>query len=409
MGLTDIAIDNLKYEMDDDGRSGARIKVIGVGGAGCNTVARIAQEGLKGVEFYALDTDLQALGACSGPTKLQLGAKMTNGLGAGANAEMGKQAALEMTDQIVEILHGADMVFVTAGLGGGTGTGAGPVVATLAREMGALTIAVVYKPFRYEGKWRMRVAEEGLSRLAASLDTVIAIPNDRLMALAPEEASFVDGLKIADDVLRQAVQGISDIMVTPGLINRDFADIKAVMSGMGYAVLGTATASGPNAAVEAARAAISSPLLEECRISGSRGILMNVTFSKQLSMRAMDQAAMIIYDAAANEDAQVIFGATLDEKIGDAVKVTVIATGFRPEAIRPVGELRSQLAAQIERPEPVTMVHAQPPQTAPIAVAAAPEPVAPASLAQPELDLDLEPELDMDDLDTPAYLRQGKF
>jgi cell division protein FtsZ len=399
MGLTD-KIDNLKYEMmDDEGHTGARIKVIGVGGAGCNTVARIAHEGLKGVEFYALDTDLQALSACTGPTKLQLGAKMTNGLGAGANAEMGKQAALEMTDQIADILHGADMVFVTAGLGGGTGTGAAPVVATLAREMGALTIAVVYKPFRYEGKWRMRVAEEGLSRLAASLDTVISIPNDRLIALAPEDASFVDGLRIADDVLRQAVQGISDIMVTPGLINRDFADIRAVMSGMGYAVLGTATATGANAAVDAAKAAISSPLLEDCRISGSRGILINVTFSKKLSMKAMDQAAMIIYNAAENEDCQVIFGATLDDKLGDAVKVTVIATGFHPESTHSVGDLRSELAAQFHHADPPAAVHPQPGLPAP-----------PPQAAQPNSDeLDPEPMLDLDDLDTPAYLRQGRL
>jgi cell division protein FtsZ len=274
------------------------------------------------------------------------------------------------------------------------------VVATLAREMGALTIAVVYKPFRYEGKWRMRVAEEGLSRLAASLDTVIAIPNDRLMSLAPPDASFVAGLKIADDVLRQAVQGISDIMVTPGLINRDFADVKAVMSGMGYAVLGTATATGENAAVEAARAAISSPLLEEWRIAGSRGILMNVTFSSQLSMKAMDQAAMIVYDAAENEDAQVIFGATLNESMGDAVKVTVIATGFYPEVAKPIGELRTELAANIRDAAPVTAA-APPQQTGP--VPAMPPPL------EPDPEIEAEPMLDLDDLDTPAYLRQGRL
>jgi len=403
MALSDIKLDDLKYEMEDDARAGARIKVIGVGGAGCNTVARIAAEGLKGVEFYALDTDLQALNACGAPNKLQLGAKMTKGLGAGGNAELGKEAALEMTANISELLHGADMVFVAAGLGGGTGTGAAPIISNLAREMGALTIAVVYKPFRYEGKWRMRVADDGLGRLASSLDTVISIPNDRLMSLAPKGASFVAGLKITDDVLRQAVQGISDIMVTPGLINRDFADIKAVMGGMGYAVLGTAIAHGENAALEAARAAISSPLLEDCRISGSRGILMNVTFSSELSMQAMDQAAMVIYEAAENDDAQVIFGATLDESLGDSVKVTVIATGFHPEAFKPIGELRAEIATQIRRVEmqaPPAPTPVQPQQPAPL------QSMPP---MEPDPEIEAEPMLDLDDLDTPAYLRQGRL
>src|SRR6478609_6013462 len=238
MGLIDSDVNNLKYEIEEEARIGTRIKVIGVGGGGCNAVARMVQEGLEGVEFYAMNTDLQALSACNVPNKLQLGAKITNGLGAGSNAEIGRQAALENTDAIVELLQGADMVFVTAGLGGGTGTGAVPVIASLAKELDALTVAVVTKPFGFEGPRRMRMAEEGLGRLAGTVDTVIAIPNDRLLKLVPKGASFFESFKVADDLLRQAVEGISDIIITPGLINRDFSDIKATMIGMGYAMLG---------------------------------------------------------------------------------------------------------------------------------------------------------------------------
>ena len=242
MGLIDgdMDMDDLKYEMEEEARTGTRIKVIGVGGGGCNAVARMVAEGLEGVEFYAMNTDLQALSACQVPNKLQLGAKITNGLGAGSNPEIGRQAALENTDAIVELLQGADMVFVTAGLGGGTGTGAAPVIASLAKELDALTVAVVTKPFGFEGPRRMRLAEDGLGRLAATVDTVIAIPNDRLLTLVPRGTSFFESFKVADDLLRQAVQGISDIIITPGLINRDFSDIKATMVGMGYAMMGTA-------------------------------------------------------------------------------------------------------------------------------------------------------------------------
>src|SRR5438067_12294288 len=239
MGIMDAEMDELKYELEEEARAGTRIKVIGVGGGGCNAVARMVAEGLEGVEIHAMNTDSQALEACEVPNKMQLGAKMTGGLGAGANPEIGRQAALENTDQIVEILQGADMVFVTAGLGGGTGTGAGPVVASLAKELDALTIAVVTKPFGFEGARRMRLAEDGLARLASTVDTVIAIPNDRLLNLVPRGTSFFESFRIADDLLRQAVQGISDIIVTPGMINRDFADVKATMVGMGYAMLCT--------------------------------------------------------------------------------------------------------------------------------------------------------------------------
>ncbi len=375
------------------GVSGARIKVIGVGGGGCNAVARMAAQGLNGVEFYAMNTDLQALSACNVPNKLQLGVKITNGLGAGANPEMGRQAALENTDRIIEILQGADMVFVTAGLGGGTGTGAAPVIASLARELDALTVAVVTKPFKFEGRKRMKLAEEGLAKLA-SVDTVIAIPNDRLLSLVPRGASFMEGFKMADDILRQAVQGISDIIVTPGLINRDFSDVKATMTGMGYAMMGTATARGENAAADAARAAINCPLLEDSRIAGSRGILINITGSSKLGLHEVNEACSIIQDAAEYEDVQINFGVILDESMGDAVKVTVIATGFQPEAA-PVGDWRADFDARVfVAPPAEASIHA----VEPLPAAPEPTPIAEA-----------EPIPDIDDLDTPAYLRQGRL
>jgi len=248
MGLIDSENDDLKYEIQEEAAGGARIKVIGVGGGGCNAVARLYREGMHGVEFCAMNTDAQALAACEVPIKLQLGSKVTNGLGAGYNPEVGRQAALENTDKIVETLQGADMVFVSAGLGGGTGTGAAPVIASLAKELDALTIAVVTKPFAFEGIRRMRLADQGLTKLASTVDTVIAIPNDRLLSLVPRGTSFFEAFKLADDLLRQAVQGISDIINTPGIINRDFADVKATMVGMGYAMMGTATGRGENAA-----------------------------------------------------------------------------------------------------------------------------------------------------------------
>src|SRR5450432_2425362 len=284
MGLIDSDMNDLKYEMEEEARTGARFKVIGVGGGGCNAVARMVQEGLEGVEFYAMNTDLQALSACNVPNKLQLGAKVTNGLGAGSNPEIGRRAALENTDDIVEILQGADMVFVTAGLGGGTGTGAAPVIAALARELDALVVAVVTKPFGFEGSRRKKVAMEGLTQLAATVDSVIAMPNDRLLSLVPRGTSIGDSFKVADDVLRQTVQGITDIIITPGLINRDFADIRATMVGMGYAMMGTAVGRGENAAIDAARQAISCPLLEETSIAGARGVLINITASSTLGL-----------------------------------------------------------------------------------------------------------------------------
>ncbi len=320
----------LKYEMQDEFR-GARIKVIGVGGGGSNAVARMIDEGLEGVEFHIMNTDLQALASSAAPHKLQIGGKITNGLGAGSDPRIGRQAALEDTDHILEILEGADMIFVTAGLGGGTGTGAAPVVASLAKELGALTVAVVTKPFGFEGRRRMTAADNGLSDLASTVDTVIAIPNDRLLALVPRGTSFFESFRIADDVLRQAVQGISDIIVTPGLINRDFSDIRATMTGMGYAMMGTATAKGENAAIDAARSAINSPLLEDSRIRGSRGILINITGSSRLGLHEVNEACSIIREAADCDDVQINFGVIMNESLGDAVKITVIATGFQPD------------------------------------------------------------------------------
>src|SRR5712671_4254019 len=351
MSIIDADMDDFKYEIEDEARQGTRIKVIGVGGGGCNAVARMVAEGLEGVEFYAMNTDSQALAACQVPNKLQLGAKMTNGLGAGANPEIGRQAALENTDRIVELLQGADMVFVTAGMGGGTGTGAAPVIASLAKELDALTIAVVTKPFGFEGPRKMRFAEEGLARLASTVDTVITIPNDRLLSLVPRGTSFFESFKVADDLLRQAVQGISDIIITPGMINRDFADVKATMVGMGYAMLGTAIARGENAAVEAARQAISCPLLEDSRISGSRGILINITGSSRLGLHEVNEACTIIREAAQCDEVQINFGVILNESMADAVKITVIATGF-PPAHAHVPEIRGHVTPVIRVQEP---------------------------------------------------------
>jgi cell division protein FtsZ len=405
MGLMD-ADNDLKYAIEEEARTGTRIKVVGVGGGGCNAVARMVQEGLDGVEFYGMNTDLQALTACGVPAKLQLGAKMTNGLGAGSNAEIGRQAALENTDHIVEMLQGADMVFVTAGLGGGTGTGAAPVVASLAKELDALTVAVVTKPFGFEGPRRMKIAEEGLKRVASTVDTVITIPNDRLLTLVPRGTSFFEAFKVADDLLRQAVQGITDIIITPGLINRDFADIKATMVGMGYAMMGTAIAKGDNAVVEAARQAISCPLLEDTRISGSRGILINIIGSSHLGLHEVNEACSIIREAAECDEVQINFGVTLNESMADAVKVTVIATGFQPESIRKAPEparvtepLIRHAAPRMPEPEPV--IEPEPAVEAEPALQFESEPEPAMVAAEPE------PMLDLDDLDTPAYLRQN--
>src|SRR5512146_2414086 len=321
--------DGIRIQFNDDPRNQAKIKVIGVGGGGGNAVNRMIDAALEGVEFMTANTDLQALEMSRAPVRIQLGVKLTNGLGAGANPEVGRKAALEDADKIIEALEGADMVFVTAGLGGGTGTGAAPIIAALASEMGALTVAVVTKPFGFEGKRRMSQAARGIGELIDSVDTTIVIPNEKLLAVA-QDAGFFESFRVADDILRQAVQGISDIITIPGIINRDFADVKAIMAGMGYAVMGTANGKGENRAEEAAQKAIASPLLEAGEIDGARGILINVTGSSSLRLAEVNEASTII-QSAAHEDANIIFGAVLDEKMKDEVKITVIATGFKTE------------------------------------------------------------------------------
>ena len=320
---------DIRIQFNEEPRNNARIKVIGVGGGGGNAVNRMIASGMEGVEFVVANTDLQALQMSRAPVKIQLGTKLTTGLGAGANPEIGRRAALEDADLIIESLENCDMVFVTAGLGGGTGTGAAPIIASLASEMGALTVAVVTRPFAFEGKRRMTQAERGLAELVDSVDTMIVIPNERLLAVA-QNAGFFESFRVADDILRQAVQGISDIITIPGIINRDFADVKTIMQGMGHAVMGTAVAKGERRAIEAAQAAISSPLLEEGAIDGARGILINITGSSSLKLSEVNEASTII-QSAAHEEANIIFGAVLNERMEDQVKITVIATGFKNE------------------------------------------------------------------------------
>ncbi|HEX6975885.1 MAG TPA: cell division protein FtsZ, partial [Vicinamibacterales bacterium] len=318
---------SLRLKLDEEGRAGARIKVIGVGGGGSNAVNRMVAAGFDGVEFIVANTDLQAIRLNAAPHKLQIGAKLTKGLGAGADPNVGRQAALEDTEKLIEALDGADMVFVTTGLGGGTGTGAAPVIASLASELGALTIAVVTKPFKFEGKKRQLQAERGLEELRECVDTVITIPNERLLATIARTTSLNEAFTSADDVLRQAIQGISDLILVPGLINLDFADVKTIMAGMGLAIMGTGLAEGENRAMTAANAAISSPLLEDASVKGARGVIINVTGGSDLSLIEVSEASAIIQEAA-HEDANIIFGAVVDPKMEGRVKITVIATGF---------------------------------------------------------------------------------
>jgi cell division protein FtsZ len=321
--------DEIRIQYNDEAARGAKIKVIGVGGGGGNAVNRMIAAKLEGVEFIVANTDVQALQLSQAPVKLQLGVKLTSGLGAGANPDVGRRAALEDSEKIIEALEGADMVFVTAGLGGGTGTGAAPVIASLASEMGALTVAVVTRPFSFEGKRRMQQAERGMAELLEGVDTMIVIPNEKLLAVA-KDAGFFESFRVADDVLLQGVQGISDIITIPGIINRDFADVKTTMAGMGYAVMGTAIRSGDNRAIAAAQAAMASPLLEAGAIDGARGILINISGSSNLKLSEVNVASTLIQNAA-HEEANIIFGAVLDESMGDNVKITVIATGFRQD------------------------------------------------------------------------------
>jgi cell division protein FtsZ len=335
----------------------AVIKVVGVGGGGTNAVNRMVDAGLKGVEFIAVNTDAQALLMCDADVKIHIGGKITRGLGAGANPEVGRQAAEESRDELREALKGADMVFVTAGKGGGTGTGAAPVIAELARELGALTVGVVTKPFTFEGKKRGMQAEQGIEALAKKVDTLIIIPNDRLLQVVEKRTSIIDAFKVADDVLRQGVQGITDLITVPGLINLDFADVRTIIRNAGSALMGIGVASGENRGVDAARGAISSPLLESS-IEGATGILLNITGGHDMGLFEVNEAAEVI-SGAADPDANVIFGAVIDESLGDEMRVTVIATGFDRKLARKARTAAAEAAASsppvplegLEKPE----------------------------------------------------------
>jgi cell division protein FtsZ len=386
----------LKLALADAHASAATIKVVGVGGGGGNAVNRMIATGVEGVQFIAANTDCQAMHSNRAPVKLQLGAKLTKGLGAGGNPEIGRSSALEDTEKIVEVLTGADMIFVTGGLGGGTGTGAAPIIANLAREMGALVVAVVTLPFAFEGRKRRLQADEGLAALRQVADTVITIPNDKLLHTAPRGTSLGAAFDMADEILRQAVQGISDLITIPGEINLDFADVKAIMSGMGMALMGTGVADGEHRAIEAAQRAISSPLLEDASIHGARGVLINITGGEDMTLHEVSEAMTIVHDAA-DPDANIIFGTVIHRAGQGSVKVTVIATGFIREPAR------AALAAP-----------------APAVAAAEPRPAEAAAPARgryyrrtPELEFEAADEgftpnfVKMkDDLDVPAFLRK---
>jgi len=332
----------IKVSFDDAIPASAKIRVIGVGGGGGNAVNRMIAASVAGIEFLAANTDCQALRASRAPLKLQLGMKLTKGLGAGANPEVGKSAAIEDREEILQALDGADMVFITTGLGGGTGTGAAPIIAELAREAGALVVAVVTKPFAFEGRRRRLQAEEGLSSLRQVVDTVITIPNDKLLHTVEKGTPLAEAFQMADDILRQAVQGISDLITVPGEINLDFADVKTIMSGMGMALMGTGIAEGERRAVEAAQRAISSPLLEDTSIHGARGVLINITGGEDMTLHEVSEAAQIIQEAS-DPDANIIFGTVIDRGMQGRVKVTVIATGFNRDDLR--AEHRTMAAA----------------------------------------------------------------
>jgi cell division protein FtsZ len=381
---------------------GARIKVVGVGGGGGNAVNTMIAAGLQGVDFMTANTDAQALKANLASVKLQLGTAFTKGLGAGGNPEVGRKAATEDLERIREMLTGADMVFVTAGMGGGTGTGGAPVVARVARELGALTVGVVTKPFHFEGKKRGRQAEEGMRELKANVDTLIAIPNQRLLAVAGRNMSILETFKKADDVLLQAVRGISDLITVHGLINLDFNDVRTIMSEMGMALMGAATASGEDRAVEAAQKAISSPLLEDVSIQGARGVLINITGGPDLTIHEVNEAATLIQEEA-DDEANIIFGAVIDESLHDQIRITVIATGFgepREEVKRP-----PSVATQPAVTAPVQ--HAQPPAAPAPRMAFTREPVREAAQTAAATARKVVRVGGINDLDGTMWTRQG--
>jgi len=373
----------------------ARIKVIGCGGSGGNAVNTMMNFGLEGVEFIVVNTDAQALGASLAPSKLHIGANVTRGLGAGADPEKGRKAALEDVQRIKEMLQGADMVFVTAGMGGGTGTGAAPVIAQLAREEGCLTVGVVTKPFFFEGKQRSRRAELGLAMLSEHVDTLITIPNQKLLSLGDEDLSFVEAFRKADEVLYQAIKGISDLITQNGIVNVDFADVKTVMSNMGRALMGTGCAKGQGRARLAAEMAVSSPLLDDISVDGATGVLINIVGGPDMRMREIEEAATLVQEQA-HEDANIIFGATIDETMGEAIKVTVIATGFD----QPVAEVPASLGASAARPLSASL-------SSPSLSARAERPAQPAAPAAARERATFVPPLDSE-WDTPAFQRRGQ-
>lgn len=348
----------LKFHLVEE-RFGAKIKVIGIGGGGGNAVNRMIETRIEGVEFIAVNTDLQALSTNRAGTKIQIGAELTKGLGSGGRPDIGKQAAMEDTEKLSELIQGADMVFLTAGLGGGTGTGATPVLAKLASEMDILAIAIVTLPFEFEGKIRAKQAEDGLTELKSVVDTVISIPNERLLQTVNLDTSIQDAFKMADDILRQAVQGISDLITRPGLINLDFADVKSIMKGMGMAFMGTGIASGDNRAVDAAQKAISSPLLVDTSIEGAQGVLINITGGKDITLHEVSKASELIHSLA-HPEANIIFGTVINENMKEMVKVTVIATGFETSA-REVMATEDYTPRRSETPPPFEVQKETPP------------------------------------------------
>ena len=384
-----------QLSLEQGGGARACIKVIGVGGGGGNAVNRMIASRIAGVEFLAANTDQQALKTSRAPATISLGSKLTKGLGCGADPEIGRQAALEDTENILEAIEGADMVFITAGLGGGTGTGAAPIVASLASELGALTIAVVTKPFTFEGRRRQLQAEEGTRELREQVDTLISIPNDRLLQIVERKTSMSEAFSTADDVLRQAVQGISDLITVSGLINLDFADVRTIMRGMGDAVMGTGIAEGDSRAEDAAKMAISSPLLEEASVEGAKGVIINVTGGEDMGLLEVNDATSIIHDAA-DENANIIFGAVVDPQMESRMKVTVIATGFdragnssRRQTVTPVD------IANYTQPQEIAVGSEEFYRTGDENVAA-------------DLDFSSAETEEGEDLDVPAYLRRSK-
>ena len=344
----------MPFHLEEAPQKAARIKVIGVGGGGSNAVNRMSTSSMTGVEFIVVNTDAQALQSAPVEIRLQIGEKLTKGLGAGSSPDIGRKAAIEDTDKILSLLEGADMVFVTAGLGGGTGTGATPIIANLAKEIGILTVGVVTKPFAFEGKVRAAQAERGLQELKEKVDTLITIPNQQLLTLAEPTTTFLEAFKLADDVLRQAVQGISDLIVVPGLINVDFADVRTIMAERGLAMMGTGYAVGEDCAVEATQRAINSPLLESVSIRGARGVLLNITGGPDLCLHEVGQVGQTIYEAA-DPNAHIIFGAVIDERMNREVRVTVIATGFGQEDVRAaeeakIADIKAYASKVVERP-----------------------------------------------------------